>query len=57
MSEKNIKATVIILDFMKGARLVEGVRFLMAQEAGFDFKVIVIDNSCNEKNAHILREG
>ncbi len=42
---------------MKGARLVEGVKLLMAQETGFDFKVIVIDNSCNEKNANILREG
>jgi len=54
---KNIKATAIILDFMKGARVVENVKSILAQETNFGLKIFVIDNSCDEKNAAILREG
>lgn len=51
------KMTIIALDFMKGQRLVDGINLLMQQKADFNFKVIVIDNSCNQQNADILRKG
>jgi len=51
----NIKATIIILDYMKGSRVVENVKSIMAQKIDFGIKIVVIDNSCNEENAVILR--
>jgi len=53
----NAKATVIILDYMKAARLVENAKLVLTQTVNFDFKLIVIDNSCNEQNAKILKDG
>jgi len=51
----NIKATIIILDYLKGARVVENVKSILGQNLDFAIKIIVIDNSCDEKNAAILR--
>jgi N-acetylglucosaminyl-diphospho-decaprenol L-rhamnosyltransferase len=51
----NIKATIIILDYMKGVRVVANVKSILQQYTGFDMKIIVIDNSCNAKNAAILK--
>jgi len=51
----NIKATIIILDYMKGARVVENVKSILKQAVDFGIKIIVIDNSCNAKNAAILK--
>jgi len=53
----DLKATIIILDFMKASRVVKNVGCIMAQEVDFGFKVVVIDNSCNESNANILKDG
>jgi N-acetylglucosaminyl-diphospho-decaprenol L-rhamnosyltransferase len=51
----NIKATIIILDYMKGARVVANVKSILQQQVGFNIKIIVIDNSCNANNAAILK--
>lgn len=40
---------------MKAARVVENVRSLNKQNVDFVFKIIVTDNSCNDKNAATLR--
>lgn len=50
-----MKATIIILDYMKARQIVENVETLQKQQVGFDFKIVVIDNSCNEANAATLR--
>lgn len=57
MKDNSIKLTVIILDYMKAGRVAENVKLLVAQEATFRFKIIVIDNSCNKENAEILRSA
>lgn len=57
MSENNIKLTIIILDCMKAVRILENIKLLQDQEVDFGVKIIVIDNSCNENNAQILRDG
>lgn len=51
-----IKATIIILDYLKARQVVENVISLLAQKTDFDFKIIVIDNSGNKKNAEILSQ-
>jgi len=53
--EKN-KLTIIILDYLKAKRVAENIEFLLKQEVDFSFKIIIIDNSCNKKNAEILRK-
>jgi GT2 family glycosyltransferase len=52
----NIKATIIILDYLKAPQAVANVKSIFAQKADFDFKIIVIDNSCAVANAKILSE-
>jgi GT2 family glycosyltransferase len=52
----NIKATIIILDYLKAAQVVANVKSIFAQKADFDFKIIVIDNSCDSGNAKVLSE-
>jgi len=51
---RNVKATILILDYFKAAQVVENVSTLLRQEADFGYKVIVIDNSCDARNAAIL---
>lgn len=51
-----IKTTIIILDYMKAGQVVENVNSILAQEVDFSFKIIVIDNSCDKKNAEILNQ-
>ncbi len=50
------KATIIILDYFKAKQVKENVRSLLAQKTNFDFKIILIDNSCSVANAAILQE-
>lgn len=52
-----VKATIIILDYMKASRVVENVESLLRQKVDFDYKIFVIDNSCNEANTKILQDG
>jgi N-acetylglucosaminyl-diphospho-decaprenol L-rhamnosyltransferase len=51
---QNYKATILILDYMKGRQVVENVKTLNRQLTDFNFKIVVIDNSCNQENAKIL---
>lgn len=50
------KASVIILDFMKGKAVVENVRSLLNQKCAFKSRIFVVDNSLNEDNARILKQ-
>src|SRR3989339_184942 len=52
----DIKGTIVILNYMKAARAVENIRCLMSQETVFNFKLFVIDNSCDPRQAKILEE-
>ncbi|MCK5459690.1 glycosyltransferase [Candidatus Parcubacteria bacterium] len=52
----NFKATIIILDYMKALQTVANVDSLLAQKTDFNFKIIIIDNSCDKKNAEILSQ-
>lgn len=52
----NIKATIIILDYLKASQVVANVKSILAQRADFDFKIIVIDNSCDAANAKVLSQ-
>lgn len=51
-----MKLSILILDFLKSRRVVEGVTSLLKQQVDFPFEIIVADNSCNEENARKLRE-
>jgi GT2 family glycosyltransferase len=53
---KKNKITIIVLDYLKARRVVENIEFILNQKVDFNFKIIVIDNSCDEKNAEILRK-
>lgn len=48
-------ATCVILDFFKGKRVCENVASLLAQKTDFSVHIVVSDNSCDQKNAEILR--
>ncbi|PKL72207.1 glycosyl transferase family 2 [Candidatus Kuenenbacteria bacterium HGW-Kuenenbacteria-1] len=52
---QNYKVTILILDYLKAKQVVENVKSIIEQEVNFQFKIIVIDNSCNELNANILK--
>ena len=56
MKSKKIKLTIVVLDYLKAARVVENVALLLQQKADFAFKIIVIDNSCNKENADLLKK-
>jgi len=47
--------SVIILDFLKAQKVVKNVQSIFAQEKNFDIEISVVDNSCNSKNAEILK--
>lgn len=51
------KLTVIVLDFRKAERVLRNVCFLLSQKTSFDFNILVIDNSDDEKNAQVLKDG
>ncbi len=51
------KLTIAILDYKKANRVIENVSFLLNQKTSFGFDVIVVDNSCDEKNAQILKNN
>ncbi len=54
MESSSIKASIVILDFMKAKRVCENVQSILAQEVNFPVEVIVVDNSVNEANAETL---
>jgi GT2 family glycosyltransferase len=54
MKKGPIKASIVILDFLKSKRVCENVESIHRQVADFDFEVIIVDNSCNASNAEKL---
>lgn len=53
---QKIRATVVVLNYTKAARVAEGIGYILKQEVDFGFKFIVIDNSANAKETDILKE-
>ena len=53
---QNYKATILILDYLKAKDVVKNVKSILDQVVNFKFKIIVIDNSCQESNANILKQ-
>ncbi|MBN1258754.1 glycosyltransferase [Candidatus Peregrinibacteria bacterium] len=49
-----IKASIIILDYLKSRRVVENVRSTLAQKTDFPFEIIIVDNSAKPENAKKL---
>ena len=49
-----IKASIVILDFQKSKRVCENVASIHEQVTDFEYEIIIVDNSCNEKNAKKL---
>lgn len=54
--KQDIKASIVILDFLKSKRVCQNVKSILAQKVNFNVEVIVVDNSCNETNASKLLE-
>lgn len=50
----SIKASIIILDYLKADRVTENVKSILNQNVNFSFEIIVVDNSVNEENAKKL---
>lgn len=48
--KKELKVSIVILDFLKSKRVAENVNNIQKQKTDFDFEIIIIDNSCNEEN-------
>ncbi len=51
-----MKASIVILDFLKSKRVVENVKSIQRQRVNFPIEIIVVDNSRNETNAKKLHE-
>lgn len=47
---KDLKVSIVILDFLKSKRVVQNVVNIQQQKTNFGFEIIIIDNSCNEQN-------
>lgn len=54
MKKDKIKASIVILDFLKSRRVCENVENIQKQITNFDFEIIIVDNSCNPENAKKL---
>lgn len=50
-----MKASILILDYKKAAKVVENVASIHAQKTQYDYEIIIVDNSCDVQNAEILR--
>ena len=57
MKKMKTRLTIVVLDYMKAKRVVENVNLLEKQKTNFSSKIIVIDNSCNQENADVLRKN
>ncbi|MFH1232250.1 MAG: glycosyltransferase [Patescibacteria group bacterium] len=54
---ENCKVTILIVNHSKAIDIVENVKSIFNQEVDFKFKIIIIDNSCEEFQANILKQG
>ena len=52
---KKIRATVVILNHTKAARVAAGVEYILQQEVDFGFKFVITDNSCSSEEVTILK--
>lgn len=57
MDEKKIRVTVVILHYKKTDRTIENVDHLIRQKTDFGLKIILIDNSGDEKSRRRLVDG
>jgi len=57
MKKTKTRLTIIVLDYLKAKRVVENVSLLEKQKTNFASKIIVIDNSCNQENADVLKKS
>ncbi len=55
MVKNSIKASIVILDFLKSKRVIQNVESLNKQKTNFNFEIIIVDNSCSEENAKKLK--
>lgn len=51
-----ISFTVVILDYFKAAHILKNVASLLEQKVSVSYNIIVVDNSCDEKNAQTLSQ-
>jgi GT2 family glycosyltransferase len=49
------KISVVILDYFKAERVKLSVLSLLKQKGDFELEIIIVDNSCSQKNAKILQ--
>ncbi len=49
-----VKASIIILDYLKSRRVLENVKSALAQKTDFPFEIVIVDNSANPENAKKL---
>jgi len=49
------KVSIVILDFLKSKRVCQNVESIQKQVVDFDVEIIIVDNSCNAKNAEKLQ--
>jgi GT2 family glycosyltransferase len=54
MQKNKFTASVVILDFLKSKRVCENVESIRNQKTNFPFEIIIVDNSCDPKNAEKL---
>ncbi|QQR84198.1 glycosyltransferase [Candidatus Peregrinibacteria bacterium] len=50
-----MKASIIIVDYHKAKRVLKNVETIVCQKTNFDFEIIIVDNSCHEANAALLK--
>ena len=55
MKDKTV-ANIVIVDYHKGARVVQNVKQLQQQSACPTFEICIVDNSCNEHNVKLLAD-
>jgi len=49
------KISVIILNYFKAERVLENINFLQKQKWNFELEIILVDNSCDEKEEEVLK--
>lgn len=50
------KISIIVLDYMKGQKVVDNVRSMLKQERDFGVQIFVVDNSCSAENKKVLMQ-
>ena len=53
-NKERLKVLILILNFKKAKRVLQGVSDLYNQKINFDIQVVVGDNSCDKEEADLL---